>query len=124
MPWNGVGETAGITLDPDTVTIRVTQAGAYYINYHVNGNFSPAGTGNTTISTAIFVDGVEVNPIQTRYGAFNNEVARNECEPISGGTIIFIPANGTVQLRNVGASFRTCDGGFFLASSINLIKLT
>lgn len=105
------------------LTIRVTQEGAYYVDYHVNGNFSPFGTGNNTMATAIFVNGAEVNPIQTRYGAFNNEVDRNECEPISGGTIVFIPANGTVQLRNVGASFRTCDGGFFVAASINLIKI-
>ncbi len=123
MPWNGMGETAGITLDPDTVTIRVTQGGAYYIDYHVNGNFSPFGTGNVTIVTAIFVNGAEVNPIQTRYGAFNTEVDRDECEPISGGTIVFIPDNGTVQLRNVGSSFRTCDGGILLAASINLIKI-
>lgn len=73
MPWNRMGQTAGITLDPDTVTIRVTQASVYYIDYHVSGNFSSGGTGNTTIATAIFVNDAEVNPIQTRYGADNIE---------------------------------------------------
>lgn len=124
MPWNGMGETSGITLDPDTVTIRVSQGGAYYIDYHVNGNFSPFGTGNVTIITALFVNNAEVNPIQTRYGALNTEVDRYECVPITGGTIVFIPDNGTVQLRNIGPDFRTCDGGIVLAASINLIKVS
>lgn len=123
MPWNRMGQAAGITLDPDTVTIRVTQAGVYYINYHVNGNYSDGGTGNMLIITAIFVNNAEVNPNQTRYGALNSETDRSECQPISGGTIIFIPADGTVQLRNVNQSFRTCDGGAFVAASINLIKI-
>jgi len=124
MPWSNVGQTSGITLDPDTVTIRVTQEGVYYIDYHVSGNLSPGGVpGNTIIATAIFVNGAEVNPIQTRYGAYDGETDKDECVPISGGTIIFIPANGTVQLRNISQSFRTCDGGVFLAASINLVKI-
>ncbi|MDM5233853.1 hypothetical protein [Lysinibacillus pakistanensis] len=121
MPWNGLGETAGISLDPDTVTIKVTQAGVYYVDYHVNVQFFP-GLG-TTAQTAIFINEVQVNPIQTRYGATNQETDRAECSPYSGGTIISIPASGRVQLRNVGPTFRTCDGGVFLAASINLIKI-
>ncbi|MFJ8513405.1 BclA C-terminal domain-containing protein [Lysinibacillus xylanilyticus] len=121
MPWNGKGETSGITLDPDTVTIRVTQAGVYYVDYQVNvAYFSNTGL---TAQTAIFVNEVQVNPIQTRYGTSNTENERAECSSYSGGTIISIPTDGRVQLRNVNQTFSTCDDGAFLAASINLIKL-
>ncbi|MGA3601617.1 BclA C-terminal domain-containing protein [Lysinibacillus agricola] len=124
ISWNGMGETAGITLDPDTVTIRVTQAGVYYIDYLVNVQFT-INVG-ITAQTAIFVNEVQVNPIQTRYGSTNATPDRNECSPYSGGTIVSIPAGGTVQLRNVGPAFETCGGGetgVFLAASINLFKI-
>lgn len=121
MPWNGMGETSGITLDPDSVTIRVSQAGSYNIDYQINGGF--ASILPNIIVAAIFVNGVEVNPDQTRFGAVNNEDDRFECVPISGGAIVPIPAGGTVQLRNVsGAFFATC-GGPAVDASIKLIKL-
>ena len=45
-------------------------------------------------------------------GSLNAEANRIEGTSISGGTIVFIPAGGWVQLRNVGAtSFSTSDGG-------------
>ncbi|QPQ31109.1 hypothetical protein [Lysinibacillus sp. JNUCC 51] len=124
MPWNGMGETAGITLDPDTVTIRVTQGGPYYIDYNVLGNQSPIIVPTTTdIILALFLNGTEVNPIQTRYGTEDLELDKAICVPISGGTIISIPSGGTIQLRNVGPEFATCDNGTILSASINLIKL-
>ncbi|OXS68541.1 hypothetical protein B1B04_20695 [Lysinibacillus sp. KCTC 33748] len=122
MPWNGTGRTAGgITLNPDTVTIEVAQAGDYYIDYYVLVLFE-LGTSPDAI-LGVFVDGNEVNPIQTRYAADSSELDRELCIPISGGTIISIPAGGTVQLRNVNVlPLSTCDGPA-LAASINLIKL-
>jgi len=121
MPWNGMGETSGITLDPDSVTIRVSQAGSYNIDYYIIGGF--ASFLPNIIVAAIFVNGVEVNPNQTRFGAINNEADRFECVPISGGAIVPIPAGGTVQLRNVGgANFVTC-GGARINASIKLIKI-
>ena len=124
MPWNRMARTAGVTLDPDTVTIRVAQAGDYYIDYHVNANLGPTGVPvSDTAIMAIFVGGSEVNPIQTRYGAFEIDTNVRKCVPISGGTIVFIPADGTVQLRNVGPTFSTCDNNL-LAASINLIKVS
>lgn len=122
MPWNGQGETSGITLDPDNVTIRVSQAGSYNIDYYISGGFESLLPNS--IIAAIFVNGIEVNPNQTRFGAINNEADRFECVPISGGAIIPIPAGATVQLRNIsGAFFATC-GGSAVDASIKLIKLT
>ncbi|MED3804696.1 hypothetical protein P4562_22640 [Lysinibacillus xylanilyticus] len=122
MPWNGIGRTAGITLNPDTVTIEVAQAGDYYIDYYALVELD--STTNINALMGVFVNGNEVNPIQTRYGIQDLETDRNLCAPVSGGTIIFIPAGGTVQLRNVQlSSFRTCDGPA-LAASINLIKVS
>lgn len=124
MPWSGIGQTAGITLNPDTVTIEVAQAGSYYIDYYVIVNFTPTAPPRSDIALmAIFENGNEINPIQTRYGAVNDENDRNECVPFSGGTIVFIPAGGTVQLRNIGQNFETCDFSL-LAASINLIKVS
>ena len=122
MPWNGIGRTAGITLNPDTVTIEVAQAGDYYIDYYALVEFDPLSAINALMG--VFVNGNEVNPIQTRYGVQDLEVDRAMCVPVSGGTIVFIPAGGTVQLRNVqGSPFSTCDGPA-LAASINLIKVS
>ncbi len=122
MPWNRIGRTAGITLNPDTVTIEVAQAGDYYIDYYALVAFT--SFTDITALMGIFINGSEVNPIQTRYGALNAEDDRNECTPISGGTIVFIPAGGRVQLRNVETTpLSTCDGGIPLAASINLIKI-
>lgn len=122
MPWNGIGRTAGITLNPDTVTIEVAQAGDYYIDYYALVELDPTTFVNALMG--VFVNGNEVNPIQTRYGVQDLEADRALCAPVSGGTIISIPAGGTVQLRNVQASpFSTCDGPA-LAASINLIKVS
>ncbi|WP_139376992.1 MULTISPECIES: hypothetical protein [unclassified Lysinibacillus] len=108
-------------MNPDTVTIEVAQAGDYYIDYYVLVLFE-LGTSPDAI-LGVFVDGNEVNPIQTRYAADSSELDRELCIPISGGTIISIPAGGTVQLRNVNVlPLSTCDGPA-LAASINLIKL-
>ncbi|MFJ7951734.1 hypothetical protein ACIQZG_09430 [Lysinibacillus sp. NPDC096418] len=121
IPWNSKGETSGITLDPDNVTIRVSQAGMYNIDFIITGGF--ASFLPNIIVVAIFVNDIEVNPILTRFGAINNEGDRFECIPISGGAIVPIPAGGTVQLRNVGgARFTTC-GGTTFSSSIKLIKI-
>ncbi|MFJ7183891.1 BclA C-terminal domain-containing protein [Lysinibacillus xylanilyticus] len=121
MPWNRQGETAGITLDPDTVTIRVTQAGSYNIDYYVNALFlEPLFI---TVTTALFVNGAEVNPIQTRFGAINLTLNSLEFTPISGSTIVSIPAGGTVQLRNVSPLNLVTAGNQMLAASITLIKL-
>ena len=121
MPWNSKGETSGITLDPDNVTIRVSQAGMYNIDYYITGGF--ATFLPNIIVVAIFVNDVEVNPNHTRFGAINNENDRFECIPISGGAIVPVPEGGTVQLRNVGgARFSTC-GGTTINSSIKLIKI-
>lgn len=122
MPWNGIGRTAGgITLNPDTVTIEVAQAGDYYIDYYVLVELLPT-TGSVAVM-GIFVNGNEVNPIQTRYAVEDEETDRILCVPVSGGTIISIPAGGTVQLRNVLTPLTTCDGPA-LAASINLIKVS
>ncbi|MGE8034131.1 hypothetical protein [Lysinibacillus sp. NPDC093692] len=107
-------------MNPDTVTIEVAQAGDYYIDYYVLVLLE-LGISNAAI-LGLFVDGNEVNPIQTRYAAESDEPDRDLCIPISGGTIISIPAGGTVQLRNLGLPLSTCDGPA-LAASINLIKL-
>ncbi|MGE7947441.1 hypothetical protein [Lysinibacillus sp. NPDC093688] len=122
MPWNGIGRTAGITLNPDTVTIEVAQAGDYYIDYYALVELIPATAVDALMG--VFVNGSEVNPIQTRFGVQDFEADRSLCTPVSGGTIIFIPAGGTVQLRNVQLTpFTTCDGPA-LAASINLIKVS
>lgn len=118
MPWNGIGRTAGITLNPDTVTIEV----ANYIDYNALVEFDPISPLNALMG--VFVNGSEVNPVQTRFGVQDLEADRALCTPVSGGTIIFIPAGGTVQLRNVQLTpFHTCDGPA-LAASINLIKVS
>jgi len=123
MPWNGTGRSdGGITLNPDTVTIEVAQAGDYYIDYYVLVSLDLATSADAILG--VFVDGNEVNPIQTRYAASSSELDRALCIPVSGGTIISIPAGGTVQLRNAGFSpLTTCDGPA-LAASINLIKVS
>ncbi|MEY9976331.1 hypothetical protein [Lysinibacillus sp. RC79] len=122
MRWNGTGRTAGITLNPDTVTIEVAQAGDYYIDYYALVELDSSTALDALMG--VFVNGSEVNPIQTRYGVQDLEADRALCTPVSGGTIIFIPAGGTVQLRNVQVTpFSTCDGPA-LAASINLIKVS
>lgn len=62
-------------MNPDTVTIEVTQAGDYYIDYYVLVEFSP----NTPVVAVmgIFVNRNEVNPIQTRYAASDTEADRS-----------------------------------------------
>ncbi|MFJ7982161.1 hypothetical protein ACIQ1D_18025 [Lysinibacillus xylanilyticus] len=123
MPWNGIRRTAGgITLNPDTVTIEVAQAGDYYIDYYVLVDFS-LNTGFSAVM-GVFVNGDEVNPIQTRFAFQDFEDDRNLCAPVAGGTIISIPAGGTVQLRNVQPSpITTCERPT-LAASITLMKVS
>lgn len=124
MPWNATGQiNGGVNLNPDGVTIHVAQTGSYYIEYYVSVNYNPTDPGGDR-DLGIFINGVEIPNNQTRFGVTNNEADRNVCATISGGSIVFIPANATVQLRNVlNEVIKTCDGRK-LAASINLIKLS
>ena len=124
MPWNATGQTSGgVNLDSDGVTIHVTQAGSYYIDYYVSVNYNPNTPGGDR-DLGLFINGVEVPNNQTRFGVSDYEADRNVCATVSGGAIVFIPANATVQLRNVlDEVIDTCDGRK-LAASINLIKLS
>lgn len=124
VPWNSIGQiSGGINLDPDRVTIHVVQAGSYYIEYYVSVNYNPVDPGGDR-DLGLFINEMEIPNNQTRFGITNNEADRNVCATVSGGSIVFIPANATVQLRNVlGTVINTCDNRK-LAASINLIKLS
>ena len=57
MPWNATGQTAGgVNLDSDGVTIHVTQAGSYYIDYYVSVNYNPDTPGGDR-DLGLFING-------------------------------------------------------------------
>lgn len=97
MPWNTTGQTAdGVNLDSDGVTIPVNQAGSYYIEYYVSVNYNP-DTLSGDRSLGLFINRVEVPNNQTRFEVSDYEADRNVCVTVSSGSIVFIPANATVQ---------------------------
>lgn len=109
MPWNATGQiNGGVNLNPDGVTIHVAQAGCYYIEYYVSVNYNPVDPGGDR-DLGLFINELEIPNNQTRFGVTNNEADRNVCATVSGGSIMFIPANATIQLRNVlNEVIKTC----------------
>ena len=54
---NATGQTAGgVNLDSDGVTIHVTQAGSYYIDYYVSVNYNPDTPGGDR-DLGLFING-------------------------------------------------------------------
>ncbi|WP_459500827.1 preprotein translocase [Bacillus sp. C1] len=120
--FNQVGPSSGKVSLLNPTTIHFSQAGDYRISFisSINTTLNPVFPHIPVIT--IFLNN---NPLANSQGSFAlqlNNSSTNECHQLVGETIIKVPANSTLQLRN-NSSFNnqnivTCDNG------INAIELT
>ncbi|MGF9855038.1 hypothetical protein [Bacillus paramobilis] len=122
FPFNHVGPIAGGVSLLNPTTIQFSQAGDYRVSF--------ISTINTTLNPVfphipvmtIFLNN---NPLANSQGDFAfqmNTSSNNECLQLAGETIVTVPANATLQLKNNSGfnhqSIITCDNG------INAVELT
>ncbi|PGL70899.1 hypothetical protein [Bacillus sp. AFS055030] len=121
MIWTNTGASSGGVFLASPNQIGVTQEGFYYIHYTVSVEMSTLT--NIMALMGIFINNNEVPNLQSRNAVTNVEADRSECTNLTGGTIVFIPANALVELRSILNTIETC-AGFDIAGAINLIKLS
>ena len=101
VPFTQTGPTAGGVSLLNPTTIRIQQAGDYYISYVLTVLIDDPN--NETDGVSAFLNNVEVANFQTKFqirtvGA--DDV--NSVLQISGIAIISVPANANLQIRNTG----------------------
>jgi len=122
FPFNHFGPIAGGVSLLNPTTIQFSQAGDYRVSF--------ISTINTTLNPVfphipvmtIFLNN---NPLANSQGDFAIQMtnsANNECLQLVGETIVTVPENSTIQLRNNSGFNKqkivTCDNG------INSLELT
>mgnify|MGYP003775691251 CR=1 FL=1 len=122
FPFNHVGPLAGGVSLLNPTTIHFRQAGDYRVSFisSINTTLNPVFPHIPVIT--IFLNN---NPLADSQGDFAiqmNTSSNNECLQLVGETIVTVPANSTLQLRNNSGfnrqSIVTCDNG------INSVELT
>jgi hypothetical protein len=122
FPFNNTGRTAGGVLLLDPSTIRITQTGDYRVSFisTINTTLNPVFPHIPVISLRL--NDAPLPNAQDDFGIQINNPNDLGCHQLTGETIIFIPANSTLQLIN-NSSFNsqnitTCDNG------VNAVELT
>lgn len=122
FPFNHAGPKAGGVSLLNPTTIHFSQAGDYRVSFisSINTTLNPVFPHIPVIT--IFLNN---NPLANSQGNFAlqmNTSSNNECLQLVGETIVTVPANSTLQLKNNSAfnnqSIVTCDNG------INSVELT
>ncbi|ETT77663.1 preprotein translocase [Bacillus mycoides] len=122
FPFNHFGPFAGGVSLLNPTTIQFSKAGDYRISFisSINTTLNPVFPHIPVIT--IFLNN---NPLANSQGDFAfqmNTSSNNECLQLVGETIVTVPANSTLQLRNNSGfnhqSIVTCDNG------INSVELT
>ncbi|ALQ67799.1 hypothetical protein [Bacillus thuringiensis] len=122
FPFNHVGPIAGGVSLLNPTTIQFSQAGDYRVSFisTINTTSNPVFPHIPVMT--IFLNN---NPLANSQGDFAfqmNTSSNNECLQLVGETIVTVPANATLQLKNNSGfnrqSIATCDNG------INSVELT
>ncbi|EJS68266.1 hypothetical protein [Bacillus cereus] len=122
FPFNHVGPMAGGVSLLNPTTIQFSKAGDYRVSFisSINTTLNPVFPHIPVIT--IFLNN---NPLANSQGDFAfqmNTSSNNECLQLVGETIVTVPANSTLQLRNNSGFNKqgivTCDNG------INSVELT
>jgi len=118
FPFNVQGPNAGGVTLLDPTTIFITSGGDYRINFVITDNTvifdnDPASFPHLP-TIALFLNTVHVPNDQTNFGLEITTAAGRGCKPIVGDTILTIPANSILQLRNITTqgpvtTITTCD---------------
>ena len=127
FPFNFTGaKTPDINLLTPT-KISVCKPGVYQISYRVTVNVpvndNPSDFVDQRIS--LYINGSSIPNSQVSFGILTADI--QGCIPIHGETIIFIPPNSTLELKNDGpfsgsSEITTCDNGVN-AITFNIVKI-
>lgn len=118
FPFNIQGPIAGGVSLLDPTTISIQNGGDYKINFVITDNTvifqaNPAAFPHFP-TVGLFLNNVQVQLEQTNFGLEISQIEGQGCKPIVGDTILSIPNNSILQLRNITTigsitSITTCD---------------